>query len=590
MSTTLQARARQRPKLRLMKCEQKVDLLIAVCKEPLDLIMDTVVAACRIDWPTDKYRVIVCDDGKDPELAAEVARLRAEYTFLHYYSRDRRTPNGFKAGNTNDTIKMLSNEDDPARPESLRGQEPYPYISCIDADMIVDKEYLRALMAHIYQDDKIGMVGLPQEFYNIPVNDPLYDNLTLQHQGDQIGRDKLDAAWCVGSGFVFPREAWHSVGGFQETSMCEDLIFGWALNGHGWKTAHVDERLQSGVQPENFVSHIKQRRRWYIGGMQNSVWLKFGRNEHLKQMSWVQWWAAFNQMHKPFTQTILKALVLLASTLCLWTSWRFHKPIINAQDPSNVAMVLFFFMAYTVLTRVAEHNAARNVGYGMVRRRQIANPWKMIHLSHAAILEVSSYFVTRKRVGWQPTAAATKVQVAPLNERSPTEPRKHLGRLEELCYQEAVGLYAILFLVIVWPVCSTINTIISSGSFDATTVYILITGVMFPGLRVEQAFAFLSPIWYILFPPTMKVRRAYMCVDAEKTWRPYDSYRGVRFTNGMHFLHITPALATLWAVFAWYYVARPSVGWVGNEFSFPVAGFRSWGSLSTGGNSTLHEL
>ena len=176
------------------------------------------------------------------------------------------SPNGFKAGNTNDTIKMLSNEDDPARPESLRGQEPYPYISCIDADMIVDKEYLRALMAHIYQDDKIGMVGLPQEFYNIPVNDPLYDNLTLQHQGDQIGRDKLDAAWCVGSGFVFPREAWHQVGGFQETSMCEDLIFGWALNGHGWKTAHVDERLQSGVQPENFVSHIKQRRRWYIGG------------------------------------------------------------------------------------------------------------------------------------------------------------------------------------------------------------------------------------------------------------------------------------------------------------------------------------
>ena len=80
-----------------MKCEQKVDLLVAVCKEPLDLIMDTVVAACRIDWPTDKYRVIVCDDGKDQELAAEVARLRADYAFLHYYSRDRRISKWFQS-------------------------------------------------------------------------------------------------------------------------------------------------------------------------------------------------------------------------------------------------------------------------------------------------------------------------------------------------------------------------------------------------------------------------------------------------------------------------------------------------------------
>lgn len=84
----------------------------------------------------------------------------------------------------------------------------------------------------------------------------------MQHETDQQGRDKLGAAWCPGSGFLVRREAWASVGGFCEASVCDDMLFGWSLNGSGWKTIHVNERLQSGMQPETFADHIKQRRRW----------------------------------------------------------------------------------------------------------------------------------------------------------------------------------------------------------------------------------------------------------------------------------------------------------------------------------------
>jgi cellulose synthase (UDP-forming) len=101
-----------------------------------------------------------------------------------------------------------------------------------------------------------------QDYYNIPVNDPLHQNLVLQHQRDQVVRDNHNAAWCIGSGLIFTREAWEAVKGFPEFSMCEDLFFGWALNGAGYKTVHVNACHQCGLQPDSFQYHEKQRRRW----------------------------------------------------------------------------------------------------------------------------------------------------------------------------------------------------------------------------------------------------------------------------------------------------------------------------------------
>jgi cellulose synthase/poly-beta-1,6-N-acetylglucosamine synthase-like glycosyltransferase len=101
-----------------------------------------------------------------------------------------------------------------------------------------------------------------KDFYNIPVNDPLHENLILQHQKEQMARDAHDAAWCPGSGFIFSRAAWEEVGGFAEFSMCDDVFFGWSLNGAGYKTVHVNACHQFGLQPGSFQDHLKQRRRW----------------------------------------------------------------------------------------------------------------------------------------------------------------------------------------------------------------------------------------------------------------------------------------------------------------------------------------
>ena len=101
-----------------------------------------------------------------------------------------------------------------------------------------------------------------QHYYNIPVNDPLYQsNITGTHAEDGA-RDSVGTAWCPGSGFVLRHLVWAHIGGFPEFSTTEDLFMSWFMHGAGWQTLLVHETLQWGIQPDCFIVHMKQRRRW----------------------------------------------------------------------------------------------------------------------------------------------------------------------------------------------------------------------------------------------------------------------------------------------------------------------------------------
>lgn len=63
--------------------------------------MDTIKAACVLDYPTDRYRVFVCDDGNSARLQDAVRSHAARYSHLHYTARVKGPVQDFKAGNLN---------------------------------------------------------------------------------------------------------------------------------------------------------------------------------------------------------------------------------------------------------------------------------------------------------------------------------------------------------------------------------------------------------------------------------------------------------------------------------------------------------
>lgn len=130
----------------------RVDVLITCAGEENDTIFKTVEAACASEYPVDAFRVVVLDDGGSSKLSEFVGDLAKSRRNLHYSARPRDKKQGFKAGNLNHGLDLV---------KSLPGG-PAEYVAALDADMIPDPEWLRALVPHLLQNPKIALAQPPQ--------------------------------------------------------------------------------------------------------------------------------------------------------------------------------------------------------------------------------------------------------------------------------------------------------------------------------------------------------------------------------------------------------------------------------------------
>jgi hypothetical protein len=123
-------KSRNRPRLRLSGSYDlpTVDVFITCCKEDNQVIMDTALAACDQDYPIDRFRVIILDDGKSAMLEDMVNEARKNWPNLKYMSREKipGTPHHFKAGNLNYGLDLVTKLPDGA------GE----FVGALDADMV----------------------------------------------------------------------------------------------------------------------------------------------------------------------------------------------------------------------------------------------------------------------------------------------------------------------------------------------------------------------------------------------------------------------------------------------------------------------
>lgn len=123
-------KSRNRPRLRLMGHHDvpTVDIFVTCCKEDNGVIIDTVRAACDQEYPLDKFRVIVLDDGKSAELEQMVHEVSRVWPNLIYLSREKKpgVPHHFKAGNLNYGLDQIN----------LLPGGSAEFVGALDADMV----------------------------------------------------------------------------------------------------------------------------------------------------------------------------------------------------------------------------------------------------------------------------------------------------------------------------------------------------------------------------------------------------------------------------------------------------------------------
>ena len=127
---------------------------MTACGEDVDIVMNTVKAACVMEYPRDRFRVILTDDGADSMLRAEVLALQTEIRNLCYYAREKKRGehHGFKAGNINNAIRHAATLEGP----------PGEFCVVLDADMIPEGQLLRTLLGHIVNEPRVAMAVPPQ--------------------------------------------------------------------------------------------------------------------------------------------------------------------------------------------------------------------------------------------------------------------------------------------------------------------------------------------------------------------------------------------------------------------------------------------
>ncbi|KAI5082816.1 hypothetical protein GOP47_0002559 [Adiantum capillus-veneris] len=348
------------------ECFPRVDILLTCCKEPTDIPQDTIKAALALDYPQDRMKVLVLDDGGDDDLKAFCQALQVEMGSkrLLYLRREKipGVPHHFKCGNLNYGLKHSDAE----------------YVVLVDADMVLHTAYLRKVLPHIVEDEDVSFVQVPQYFYNLAVGDPLNDASVFNYERVLVHRDSMGAAACIGTGAIFRRAHLDLVGGFQPHSITEDTVTSFALFNLGFRSVYLTEKLQMGLTPWSLEAYIKQRQRWGTGAFQqfsSTYKMMLGPssklNLPLKVPNSIQsrnrdesqfWWTT-----PYYFKMVLKAIFNYKSTFSFTTTSSIdqrkkmeeHPIITHLKKLKHVRVHLVFFLAATAVATIRIHRSVK---------------------------------------------------------------------------------------------------------------------------------------------------------------------------------------------------------------------------------------
>ncbi|KAF1810469.1 hypothetical protein P152DRAFT_491508 [Eremomyces bilateralis CBS 781.70] len=252
------SKSRPRPPLRLLGDDlPRVDIFLPCCNEAEDIILNTLRAAGGLDYPKDKFRIIVLDDGNSLSLKQAVEGLASmsALPMIRYVARGKVVEIHSKAANLNFGLNFVSRS-----PEG-----PAPYIASLDIDMIPEAAWLRSALAVLLEDPRLAMASAPQRFYNIPHSSIIAARYTLEQKVWGVMLDNLGCGICNGSGFVARRQAFDEMGGLNVEPLQDDaLVPAFLLAAKGWKTAQLAEDMQFGEQVVTLADIAKQSKKWMM--------------------------------------------------------------------------------------------------------------------------------------------------------------------------------------------------------------------------------------------------------------------------------------------------------------------------------------
>ncbi len=233
---------------------QKVSVHVPCYNEPPAMVIETLDALAKLDWPD--FEVLVIDNNTRDEavwrpVEAHCVALGARFRFFHVAPLA-----GFKAGALNFALRHT----DPAA----------GIIAVIDSDYVVRPEWLRDMLP-AFADPKLAIAQAPQD-YRDAVESAFKASCYAEYAGffhiGMVTRNERNAIIQHGTMTLVRRTALESAGGWSEWCITEDAELGLRLFEQGWSASYSPRSYGRGLMPDTFNDFRQQRFRWAYGAMQ----------------------------------------------------------------------------------------------------------------------------------------------------------------------------------------------------------------------------------------------------------------------------------------------------------------------------------
>ena len=231
-----------------------VSIHIPACREPPDMLRQTLDSVAQLDWPNLEC-VVVVNNTPDPAFWVPIEDhcrlLGPRFKFLRV---DRLQ--GFKAGALRLALEHTAPEAE--------------IIGVLDADYVVRTDWLKDLVP-AFADPRVGFVQAPQDHRDA---DRHITQMVMNREYagffdiGMVQRNEVNAIVAHGTMCLIRREALIDAGGWSSDTIVEDTDLGLSMLERGWGAHYTQRRYGWGLLPSNFAAYKRQRHRWAYGGMQ----------------------------------------------------------------------------------------------------------------------------------------------------------------------------------------------------------------------------------------------------------------------------------------------------------------------------------
>jgi cellulose synthase/poly-beta-1,6-N-acetylglucosamine synthase-like glycosyltransferase len=322
----------------------KVAIFLPFYKEPLTVVSKTIDGALNIDYPKNRFEVVVCDDspaGESTDIEAYCKEKNVK--FIHRDSRK-----GFKAGAINNALSKVKCD----------------FVGILDSDHIPTPNFIRTCLSGFTEDDIILVQGKPmfvnQDNYLQRSSAYIHTQFFHVYQKSRGTRNGVIFAGTTG---MFRTDLLLEYGGFHDDTLAEDTDTSFALMSKGYRTRYLHIICSKGLVPWNPISMINQVWRWTNGItsiIRKRLWtILRGKNSVINKTD------ILSTLFTPvigvtmwFVNLLLYIMFMLSTKLNIH-EFEFTRPILNNTIPLLLAAPLLIALASFIMAYVSWYRESK---------------------------------------------------------------------------------------------------------------------------------------------------------------------------------------------------------------------------------------